>query len=334
MRSIVTLIIALWAAAAHTQVWEDQRFFGTNSAQQQLQIISSTDTDYLAPMMSAFVAQNPNVAIQYSVAGTADIYRIVQEQPAQFDLVISSAMDLQIKLVNDGFATRLDGLSYPEWAQWRQSLFGFTAEPAAIVLNRHVFETLPVPQTRQELIALLRQRPDVFRNRVATYDIRQSGVGYLFATQDARTSETYWRLTEVMGGLGMQLYCCSGEMIDAVSKGEIYLAYNVLGSYARTRAKTDNTIEVIVPNDFSTTMMRTIYLASGSKQKEVAQDFLEFTLEHSLKTPEPSSLLPRLMSNDHEEKRQFIPLEPSLMIYLDRLKRAAFVQEWESAVIQ
>ena len=79
-------------------------------------------------------------------------------------------------------------------------MFAFTSEPAAIVINRAAFEGLPIPETRQELIEALRARPDVFRGRIGTYDVRQSGLGYLFATQDARASETFWRLMEVMGG--------------------------------------------------------------------------------------------------------------------------------------
>ncbi|MQY42043.1 ABC transporter substrate-binding protein [Epibacterium sp. SM1969] len=335
MRCTFALILALWAQVTCAQVWEDQRLFGDPQAPQKLQVLSSTDTLYLAPLITAFVAQHPDWSVEYFVAGTADIYNIANTQPHRFDVVISSAMDLQIKLVNDGHAERLNDLDYPEWAQWRQSLFGFTAEPASIILNKQAFTGLPIPETRQDLIALLRSQSDLFRSRVATYDIRDSGVGYLFATQDARTSETYWRLTEVMGSLGTKLYCCSGAMIDAVEAGEIYLAYNVLGSYAETRAHSARNIVVIVPTDFSTTMMRTIYLAKTSERKEVARAFVEFTLSY---TPEgkdqPASLLPPLFSAKHTETRPLIPLEPSLMIYLDQLKRRDFIKEWESAIIQ
>ena len=43
----------------------------------------------------------------------------------------------------------------------------------------------------------------------------------LFATQDARATETYWRLTEVMGRVGAKLYCCSGQMIDDLRVGRV-----------------------------------------------------------------------------------------------------------------
>lgn len=70
---------------------------------------------------------------------------------------------------------------------------GFTTEPAAIVLNTVAFDQLPVPATRQDLIEVLRTNADTFIGKVGTYDVRQSGLGYLFATQDARVSEPFWR---------------------------------------------------------------------------------------------------------------------------------------------
>lgn len=335
MRYLIALALVLWGAVAAAQEWEDRKLFQSGAGRDTLRILSSTDTAYLSPLITGFVKDHGDAQVEYLVAGTADIYRLVQETPAQYDLIISSAMDLQIKLVNDGFAKPLEGVDYPDWAHWRHSLFGFTAEPAAVVVNAAAFDRMDLPATRQDLIALLRQKPDQFRGRVATYDIRRSGLGYLFAAQDARTSETYWRLTEVMGGLGTKLYCCSGEMIDDVASGEVLVAYNVLGSYAAARAANDPRIRVILPTDFATTMMRTMYVAKDAEHQTMARSFLEYTLS-AMSGPAYSrdGPLPQLFSQSDRSKRQMIPLEPSLMIYLDRLKRDAFVREWESAVIQ
>ena len=240
------------------QEWEDRQMFGDETARQTIRVLSSTDTSFFLPIINSFVAKNPNIGVEYLVSGTANIDEIYRQTPDTFDVIISSAMDLQLKLVNDGFAQNLDGIQNPDWAQWRESLYAFTAEPAAIVINRAAFTGVEIPQTRQDLIRALRARPEIFRNRLGTYDVRKSGLGYLFATQDARASETYWRLTEVMGNLGTQLYCCSGEMIDDLVSGKIAVAYNVLGSYADDRAEVGDTIEIILPADFPTTMMRTV----------------------------------------------------------------------------
>lgn len=333
MRNLISLILVFFCHAAGAQDWEDQQIFNEAGATTTLRIISSTDTDLFAPVIEAFVDQNRDMAIAYLVTGTANIDRRFRKTPEAFDIVISSAMDLQFKLTNDGYALRLESVAHPPWAQWRQSLFAFTSEPAAIVINRAAFEGLPIPQSRQELVEALRTRPDVFRGRIGTYDVRQSGLGYLFATQDARASETFWRLMEVMGGLDVQLYCCSGEMIDDLTDGTIAVAYNVLGSYAEARVEGRDSLEIILPSDFPTTMMRTAFVSRASVEREAAERFLQFLVTYQSNPTDPARPLPSLNDRENGTERATIALEPALMTFLDTLKRNKFLSEWENALI-
>ena len=78
------------------------------------------------------------------------------------------------------------------------------------------------------------------QKKIVTYDVRTSGAGFLFATQDERKSNSFWRLAEVMGGLNAHLSCCSGIMLDAVNDEEFLLAYNIIGSYAEKRSRFQN----------------------------------------------------------------------------------------------
>lgn len=330
MRNLVALVLILIAGLARAQDWEDRVRFVSGDGTRTISILSSTDAVYLAPILDTFARAQEDLRVEYYVTGTADIYDIMRERPEEFDLVISSAMDLQIKLVNDGAALALREIDAPEWTHWRQSLFGFTAEPAAIVVNSAAFTDLSLPQTRQELIRTLRENPDRFTGRIATYDIRRSGLGYLFATQDARTSETFWRLTEVMGALNTQLYCCSGEMIADVASGKMLVAYSVLGSYALAQDALSDRIEVILPSDFATTMIRTVFVNRNTGQKELASAFVRYLLDSA-----QLGGLPTLKQTTlGKEAQRLIPLEPSLMISLDPIQRRAFTTEWESAIIQ
>ena len=335
MRYFIVLILALLPCALVAQDWEDQQLFGAEDAAENLTLISSTDTSFFAPIIESFLRGRPNVSISYFVTGTADLDAIFRADQDGYDVVISSAMDLQLKLANDGFALRIDTIAHPAWAQWRQSLFGFTTEPATIVVNKAAFAGQPVPRTRQELIQALRADPDRFRGRVGTYDVRQSGLGYLFATQDARATESFWRLTEVMGSLEAQLYCCSGDMIDDLVDGTLAVAYNVLGSYASARGDALGEIEVILPSDFPTTMMRTAFVSETTDNPQIAADFVRhLTALQSDASGNDVFPLPPLTPSLDQEGRAAIALEPALMTYLDRLKRRTFLREWESAIIQ
>lgn len=333
MRYLVSVILFMLPHVGLADDWEDRVVFNDGAKGANLRVISSTDTVLFAPLIEEFVTRNPSISVEYLVSGTADIDKRVRATPGAFDVVISSAMDLQLKLANDGFALPIKDMPVPSWAQWHNSLFAFTSEPATIVINRTAFEGQPIPQTRQGLIEALRERPEEFRGKVGTYDVRQSGLGYLFATQDARASETYWRLMEVMGGLDVRLYCCSGEMITDLAEGEILVAYNVLGSYAAVQTQGKDTLEVVLPSDFQTTMMRTAMVSDLTQEAEAAERFVRFLVTGKPEPAPDKPLLPRLSPNGADEQ-ETIGLNPALLTFLDVLKRKKFISAWENAVIQ
>ena len=334
MRYCFALILCFWATLLSAQDWEDRQAFNQSGPGPALRILSSTDTNLFAPLIETFVAANPDISIEYLVTGTADLDRRFRETPDAFDIVVSSAMDLQLKLTNDGYALPLESVAHPAWAEWRQSLFAFTSEPATIVINRAAFAGEPIPTSRQELIEALRARPEVFRGRVGTYDVRQSGLGYLFATQDARASETFWRLMEVMGALDMRLYCCSGDMIDDLTDGTIAVAYNVLGSYAEARVDSQDALEIVLPSDFPTTMMRTALVSQETDEPDAAEAFIRHLVDRQSNAERNPTTLPGLFGPETAQEAATIALEPALMTFLDTLKRGKFLSEWESAVIQ
>ena len=192
------------------------------------------------------------------------------------------------------------------------------------MLNRAAFSNQEIPQTRAAMIELLRNQPNKFNGRIGTYDVRSSGLGYLFATQDSRTSETYWRLTELMGQLNARLYCCSSDMIEDVSTGKIAIAYNVLGSYAAARDDLADKIIIIEPQDYATVMLRTALILKGTAEQQGAELFMDHLLSQAwTQTPE-----------SQQQNLRRIPLGPGLLVFLDRLKRQQFLKEWESAILQ
>ncbi len=337
---IVTLLAALAGFSGRAGAFEIEahRVFEAAPGGPVLRILSTTDIEIFEPMLLEFQRRFPETTIDYTVAGSTEVMRALTEEREAFDVALSSAMDLQTKLANDGMARRHVSEAterLPDWANWRDQVFAFTQEPATVVISPAAFEGLELPRTRQALITLLRAHPERFRGRVGTYDIRTSGAGYLFATQDARTSETYWRLMEVMGGLGTRLYCCSGEMITDVSEGRLAIAYNVLGSYALPRQQAGEAIEIIAPEDFTTVMLRLALLPSASDSPELGAAFVDFLLSTawSGSTP-PYYPFPTLDSEAVAAMPSLRPIRigPGLLVYLDALKRQGFVDAWLDAL--
>lgn len=331
------LILSMLASALAAFEVEDQITYPALSPETAtLRIISTADRPAFEPILTAFQAQNPGLTIHYTIAGTSDVMQAIYDDRAPFDLVISSAMDLQTKLANDGFArsyrsSATDAL--PAWAKWRDQLFAFTMERAVLVLSTADFPTLPA--TREALIATLRDAPAQFRGRVGTYDIARSGFGYLMATQDSRHSDSFWRLAEVMGSLDARLYRSSGDMIRAVASGELALAYNVLGSYAATQIGPSDAIRIVELSDHVNVMLRTALIPSWAANPSSAEAMIDFlTTLKSRPSITSASGLPPINSAALASNPALRPvrLGPGLLVFLDRLKRDTFLRNWHSAV--
>lgn len=333
---ILSLGLMLVSTMATALEVENHAVFGDKDAPEVLKIISTADITFFERMIETYLQRHPDVAVDYTVASSAQVMHALSNESLSFDLAISSAMDLQTKLANDGLARQHvpdQPQDLPDWAVWNNMVFAFTQEPAAIVVSNAVFADLPIPKSRQDLINILRQHPDVFKGRVGTYDIRKSGVGYMFATQDARASDTYWRLTEVMGTLDPKLYCCTSDMIDDVISGKLAIAYNVLASYAEQSEHAD-TFTIILPSDFAIVMLRTALIPTASDSPELAAGFLDFVLGQTFPRGTSPLLQSTMLEAANENALHRIRLGPGLMVYLDQFKKRNFIAEWENAILQ
>lgn len=335
-RTIISLGLIFVSSIVQAFEIEDHAVFGPQSSKDTLKIISTADINFFQPMIQSYLDDNPDITIDYTVASSSELMRAIFDEGLSFDLAISSAMDLQVKLANDGLARRHSSnqtQNLPDWAVWNDMVFAFTQEPAAFVISRAAFKDLPLPENRQQLINTLRQNPEIFGGRVGTYDIRDSGSGYLFATQDARASDTYWRLTEVMGTLDPKLYCCTSEMIDDVISGDLAIAYNVLASYAEQSPYAD-AFKIILPSDFSIVMLRTVVIPTSSPKPELAAEFLDFVLTQTFLRGNSPLLQSTMLDGVDENSLHRIRLGPGLLVYLDQFKNRSFIAEWESAILQ
>ncbi len=336
--TLTVWLLSLGAASAFEI--EGERHYPAPEGAVTLRIISTADINVFEPVILEFQRQNPGVGIEYVIASSTELMRAIYEEQEPFDLAISSAMDLQTKLANDGFALAYSSPAteaLPDWAKWRNQIFAFTQEPAVLVISEADFAGMEPPKTREELISLLRENPNRFAGRIGTYDVRISGAGYLFATQDSRNSDSYWRLTEVMGRLHARLYGGSGDMIRDVASGRLALAYNVVGSYAMSRLPDYPGIRVILFDDYVNVMLRTALVPVNAPHPSEAGLMIDFlaTLDSRPALTERTSLPPVKASGLQENSAaRPIRLGPGLLVFLDRLKKQSFLQNWTSSMEQ
>ena len=103
MRNIaLTTILVLKISFSYGLNIEEKKIYGNQNTSSVLNILSSTDIDIFDEVMTDFSELNSDLSVTYTVASTKDIYEVINSGSTEFDIVMSSAMDLQIKLANDG----------------------------------------------------------------------------------------------------------------------------------------------------------------------------------------------------------------------------------------
>jgi iron(III) transport system substrate-binding protein len=329
---------------------EPVRFQARAGEKAVLSILSAADLSAMEPLIRDFQSTSPDVSIEYTEYITTDLFSTVQAacetRHGIADLVVSSSVDQLVKLVNDGCALRYRSpmtAGLPDWMQWRDEIFGFTFEPAVIVYNRDLVPPEDVQRTRTELIDLLRTKAEWYQGKVGSYDIAQSGIGYLFASLDARSTTIYGRLIEAFGRVGLVTRCCTGELLSELSDGRLAIGYNLLGSYALGAVRKGAPLRIVIPRDYVLVLSRAALVPLHARNPTVAFRFIDYLLSPrgQRKTCESSFFFcqeglspgevdgPLLLASSGLLRP--ITIGPSLLAVQDRAKRARFLREWHRA---
>ncbi len=311
-------------------------------AERIVTVYGNADTAELVPMVAAFRRTYPGIAVRYVDLQSVEIYRrVVGETRARrpsADIVWSSAMDLQVKLINDGFA---QGYASPEkpalppQSVWKNMGYGVTAEPIGIVYNRRLIPDATMPRSHAALEALLRTRRSIFTGRVTTFDPARSNVGYLYLTQDMAITRDTRSLLSAIAATRPVLAANTEPMLAAVAAGRQAIAYNVIGSYALEKAKADRRIGVVFPTDYTLVTSRIAFIARDARSPAAAKLFLDFLLSRRgqallaqrslwpVRTDVPARRLPAAQARP-------IRVGPQLLVNLDRISRQRFLREWRA----
>lgn len=338
-----------WAQAATAYPADYAKIVDAAKKEGKIVIYSATDTKAVEPLIKDFRAMYPEVQVEYNDMNSTELYnRFISEMAAggnSADFLWSSSMDLQVKLVSDGYSLTYASPEIPHlpsWALWNNQAYGTTFEPAVFVYNKRLVSADEVPKTHAELAKLLNTKTEKFKNKVTTYDIEKSGVGFMFITQDARENQAFWDLAKAFGNAGLRVQSSTGTMLERISSGENLLGYNILGSYALVRAAKDPSIGVQIPQDYTRVMSRVAFISKSAKHPNAAKLWLDYLLSRRGQTmianeaklyairadvtgETTSAALTKLIGPALKP----LPVHPLLLQYLDPAKRLAFLKQWK-----
>lgn len=350
-----TLIYLICLIYSPTLLAETSKNTALSESPTTIKINGAADYPEIAPLLNAFGLRYPHINVDYTEFSTRTLYQdFIDNKLNNADLIMSSAMDLQIKLINDGYAqphSSPQTQALPDWARWRNEIFGFTYEPAVIAFN-HTFISrnssiiAPSIRSRAHMLEYIRENSTRITGKIGTFDISKVGIGYLVWAHDSRQTASYGRILESFGVHQTRLFTSSAKMLAALSNGEIAIAYNVLGSYANSWALENSEIIVVQPEDYTTVIMRSAFIPKTAPNPEAAKLFLDFLISRTGQQTlaDHSSLYPILKDiigqrtklslrvSDHGPIRA-IPLGLPLMVQNDKMKRQVLLEEWERSLI-
>ncbi|MDR6755732.1 iron(III) transport system substrate-binding protein [Mycoplana sp. BE70] len=317
-----------------------------------LVVYSSLDEPLARPMIKGFQQANPDVAVRYEEMLTGEVYdRVVKETDAgqkTADFAFSSAMDLQVKLSNDGYAQRSDlpmSDRWPRWANWRNTAYALTFEPAVFVYHKPSFKNEKPPASRAEFVDYLQRHGNEIYGRIGTYDIERSGVGFLFMARDQEQFGDIWSVIGAMGAAGVKLYSTSSAILERIADGRFVIGYNILGSYAADWAAKHPDVGIVLPKDYTVVMSRIGLVPQAAASPDLGRRYLEFFMSKEGQTIMAQKLQIAAVSpevageNTATTMRELlgaqlkpVPVSPGLMVYLDQVKRARLIARWNEVL--
>ena len=314
-------------------------------AARRVTVFAATDRIAVQPLIDDFERRYPGHPVDYRESGSVELYELfLSEGGKAADVLWSSAMDLQIKLVNDGHALRYESphvRNLPRWAVWKHEAYGTTYEPVGVAYHRKQLSEAEVPRTHAALAALLGSDTQRFRGRVATYDIERAGIGFLMAAHDAMATPRFWELVRTLGACRASLQANTVSMLESVAAGRSLLDYNVLGTYAEAFARRNPDVGVVYPSDYTLVLSRVAFIARNAPNPQGARLWLDHLLSlqgqrlladaGGLFSVRTDSARPRSALAVEQKlgvAARPIALGPALLAHLDRSKHAALLKRW------
>ncbi|OEE57705.1 hypothetical protein A1OK_17245 [Enterovibrio norvegicus FF-454] len=328
---------------------------GDGFTRKAISIYAAAYLSEMQPLLDDFQRRHPSIQIEYQAISSNDLDRHIREHiEPKPDITISSVMDLQFRLVNDGFAlphspptSHIPNQTnhLPTWAVWRDELYGFSYEPAVIVLNKAFMRDKVVPKNRVELLSFIRRHGNELNGKMGTFDIRRVGIGYLLWSFERIQATNYGQILELFKIHNVRTFPSSASMLTALHENEILLAYNIMGSYAKSWAEKYDDVIIVAAEDYTPVVIRSAFINKTTENPNDAKLFMNYLVSLAgqrlmaeqtnmppIRTDIDSPKSANAMREVLIDQLKPIPLDVTLLVSSDPNKREIVITEWENAL--
>jgi iron(III) transport system substrate-binding protein len=137
----------------------------------------------------------------------------------------------------------------------------------------------------------------------------------------------------------------TGTMMERVSSGENLIGYNILGSYALTRAKKDPSIGIVFTTDYNLVLSRLVFVAKNAKNPNAGRLWVDYLLSkrgqtitseqaelYSVRTDMTGKDSGVAFAKELGPAVKPIAVNADLLQGLDQAKRLEFLKQWQAAL--
>ena len=304
------------------------------------------------PLVKDFSALYPEIKVEYDgESGSTETYdRFLAESASGQgpDVMWSSAMDLQLKLVEDGHAMTYaspEAPKLPAWAVYKHQAYGTTFEPVVFIYNKEKVLGDEIPRDHAGFARVITSKADKFKGKVTAFDIEKSGVGFMFAVQDRAQYAGMGELLKAFGAAEYRASGGTGTMLEKVTSGEYLLGYNIMGAYALVRSKKEPSLGVVLPSDYTLVLSRVLFISKHARNPNAAKLWVDYMLSprgqkvigdslelFTIRADVDAEYTAAKLARDIGPNARPIPLSAAVTTYLDSKKHAEFVDDWKSAI--
>lgn len=286
MKKIALFAALLASTAMHASAQsKNPALVEAAQAEKKLVIYGSTDKSSAQYLLDDFKSLYPFINVEYNELGTGALNsrftaEVAANQPTA-DILWSSAMDLQLKLVEDGLAQphkTTEGRGLPTWANFKDQAYAVTLEPMVLVYNKRLVKPEDVPTTRAAFAKLVEAKGAALNGKIISFDPVQSGFGYTVLSNDANHIDGFWPLIKTLRKVNLTSYSSSGVQLEKINAGEHLYDYGISGAYVLDRQRKLKDLGFTYFQDGTTAFSRVIVIPKAARNPNSAKLFLDYLL--------------------------------------------------------
>lgn len=303
------------------------------------------------PLVHDFRMLYPDIRVELNEVKPRELYeRFRKEVDAgspSGDVIWSSAMDLQMRLVSDGYAQTYmapDTPKLPAWAVFRDLAWSITLDPIVFIYNKQLISEEIVPKTHIQIVRLIREQPEILKGRVGITDPEKNSLALLLLGKDASIWPHIWDLAAALGRTEVKAFDSTNLTIDLVSEGRLAFAYNAVGSYALLKQRRAPDLMIVYPKDYILAYSKIAFISKSARQPNAAKLLVDYLLSQrgQLAMAERAQLFPvrndiegrstaRMLTHEMGERLKPIAMDYSPSDSTEENQRRLLLRRWNAS---